>query len=341
MIGSSQPVNSPRNPAYDFLRVAAAFAVVWVHVSTGVVFFNPTLDNLQWWIGDFADAFGRWCVPIFIMLSGALLIPKSRKLLPREFHRSYMPRILWPAVFWSAFYLLFSYGVAKNIDEIGVFLALMGGKPFFHLWYFYLALVLVALTPLLQKLQDQLNWSKIVMVVVVCFVLSTAASAPGFGGGMWMALTVPAYLSYFILGAALVKRPPLTTQQQVYAMIVAIVCGLVIAGGAALLMPRFGSAGWEFMYSYSNIFVAVMGGSIFWAGISLKAHPLFSKLGPYTLGIYAIHPLWVMALGKFEISGFSFGPLIGIPLTTCVVFLLSLGSVFILARIKHLRPVLM
>ena len=341
MIGLSQTVTTPRNTSYDFLRVAAAFAVVWVHVSTGVVFFNPTLDNPQWWVGDFADAFGRWCVPIFIMLSGALLLPKSRKLSPREFLVSYMPRILWPAFFWSTFYLLFSYSVAQNIDEIGFFLALMGGKPFFHLWYFYLAIALYALTPVLQKFYDQLSWRKLVIVAAFCFGLSTVASAPELGGGLFVAFTATAYLSYFLLGAALAERPPLNSIQQFYAVSIAALCGVIIAGCAAALMPHYGSAGWEFMFSYANIFVAVMGVCIFWAGISIKAYPHFSKLGPYTLGIYGIHPLWVMALGNFGISGFSFGPLIGIPLTAVLVFLLSLASVFILAQIKFLRPVLM
>ena len=66
-----------RNINFDFLRVIASIAVVWLHVSSTVVIKNPDVHGLTWWVGSFANAFSRWCVPLFVMVSGALLLSES------------------------------------------------------------------------------------------------------------------------------------------------------------------------------------------------------------------------------------------------------------------------
>jgi surface polysaccharide O-acyltransferase-like enzyme len=54
----------------DALRVLAAVAVVVMHVSATAL---KQSDCFDWWIGNIFVSLSQWGVPIFIMISGALL----------------------------------------------------------------------------------------------------------------------------------------------------------------------------------------------------------------------------------------------------------------------------
>jgi surface polysaccharide O-acyltransferase-like enzyme len=332
-------VKTARNASYDFLRTTAAFAVVVVHVSTGVIFFEPGLDQPHWWLGNFFDASVRWCVPIFIMLSGALQIPKSRRFSSGAFIKSRLTRILWPSIFWSAFYIGFSIWM-NHYQEIGFALAAMGGKPFFHLWYFYLSIGLYLATPIIRIIYDRVSNTALASFVVASFVISTIITAPQIGGGFISILSGFAFLSYYVLGAAIVEKRFVFQLPNFLLIAVLILSWLSLATGAALLMPSYGAAGWEYMFSFSHVVVALMAISIFLLCHHQVQFAASSAIGPYTLGIYAIHPLWILALEHVGISGFSFGAWLGIPLTALIVFLLSIASTRLLCQVPALRLVL-
>src|SRR3546814_13654277 len=59
-------------------------------------------DN-QWWASNFDDSLTRSCVPVFLMISGVLLLGKQETLA--VFFRKRFARILPPLLFWSLFYM--------------------------------------------------------------------------------------------------------------------------------------------------------------------------------------------------------------------------------------------
>src|SRR5216117_2766854 len=61
-------------------RGAAALAVVILHVSAGVVRGVSDVTSAAWWIGNIVDSAMRWCVPVFVMISGALLLDPAKPL---------------------------------------------------------------------------------------------------------------------------------------------------------------------------------------------------------------------------------------------------------------------
>ena len=63
----------------DTLRVIAAIAVIISHVST-IHIENIPYDSTNWHVHNIFEAFSRWCVPIFIMISGALFLNDSKPL---------------------------------------------------------------------------------------------------------------------------------------------------------------------------------------------------------------------------------------------------------------------
>lgn len=61
-----------RTVYFDFLRVLAAFSVVIVHVSA-YKYYEVEVKTWEWQIFNIYNSVFRWTVPIFVMISGALL----------------------------------------------------------------------------------------------------------------------------------------------------------------------------------------------------------------------------------------------------------------------------
>ena len=168
--------------------------------------------------------------------------------------------------------------------------------------------------------------------------MATIANWPLFNG-YYICLTVFAYLSYLALGHLVANAAQLSKRAVLFHFIGAALCWLGLAFGSALLLPHFGSAGWEYMFAFPNVIVALMSYFIFRLVMNVNTKVNFRPLASLSLGIYAIHPLWVVALSKLTITGFTFGPAMGIPLISILVFGLSAGTAFVMSQFKYLRAV--
>lgn len=94
----------------DLVRFIAMYAVVCCH-STDPFNFYPgippdNIDNIKFW-GSFWGSMVRPCVPLFVMITGALLLPiKGETSL---FYKKRIPRVLWPFIIWSILYNIFPW----------------------------------------------------------------------------------------------------------------------------------------------------------------------------------------------------------------------------------------
>lgn len=95
----------------DFLRVFAAFLVVFAHnCDSFIASFDK--DYSTFLTGVFAGSLTRPCVPLFVMMTGVLLLPVTGTGLS-AFYRKRIGRLVKPLVFWSlalplAFWAYFS-----------------------------------------------------------------------------------------------------------------------------------------------------------------------------------------------------------------------------------------
>lgn len=91
----------------DYLRAAATIAVIFIH-STAVWYGRiREIDQISWWIANILNAASRFAVPVFVMISGAVLLGNSMTV--GDFYRKRAFRLVPPIIFWSIFYLLFQY----------------------------------------------------------------------------------------------------------------------------------------------------------------------------------------------------------------------------------------
>lgn len=84
----------------DLLRVLACFFVVFSHCCDG--FVGQFDANRQSFLtGVFSGSLARPCVPLFVMMTGVLLLPVGKEYTLQSFYKKRIGRILTPLVFWS------------------------------------------------------------------------------------------------------------------------------------------------------------------------------------------------------------------------------------------------
>ncbi|MCL4208014.1 acyltransferase family protein [Patescibacteria group bacterium] len=85
----------------DISRILAIFLMVLLHVSAGYVplWFEQSLFG--WTASNLFASLSRICVPLLIMVSGALLLPKMEKVGLWQFYQKRLARLVRPWLFWS------------------------------------------------------------------------------------------------------------------------------------------------------------------------------------------------------------------------------------------------
>src|SRR5689334_4222130 len=148
----------------DYVRVFGTFAVIAQHAAHRTTLFGvPNIHSATWWSILSIEAACRWAVPLFVMLSGALLLDPQRRETPIEFYRKRFWRIGIPLVFWSLFYLLPGIAVdgfsSSALAEGGTKLA--HGRPAYHMYFLFIIAGLYLLTPYLRVVVRDLSGAQL------------------------------------------------------------------------------------------------------------------------------------------------------------------------------------
>ena len=93
-----------RRSDYDLLRVLSMLGVVYLHTAAGALRHpeNPAV----WHFSNLVTALATTAVPLFFMLSGALLLSRPETADPRVIFRRRLPKVLLPLLAWSGIIIL-------------------------------------------------------------------------------------------------------------------------------------------------------------------------------------------------------------------------------------------
>jgi len=343
---SARPVTTdgPRESFWvDHARILAALAVVSVHVASGVLAKEDASGGSNWWAAMLVYSSGRWCVAVFVMLSGYLLLASDHAAAePMErFYRKRASRLLVPLVFWSLFYSgwwIFRQNMT-GVDYVSgdVVARLTGGRPYYHLWYLFMLPGLYVFTPFLQRLlrstsSRELSWLCLATAVPAMLAFANSEfQAPldtsVYGSardGMWIHWFL-LYLPYYLAGAVLGR-----SGTSLRAGPIAVVFGLTIAGtvlGAFQVDRIPGLADVNYFVGYLSITSMPMSVCAFLLIRKLNRPVLPARmtrrLAGLTFGIYLVHPVFLDAVKFAGLGPARFPAALSIPLVVLVVFAAS------------------
>jgi surface polysaccharide O-acyltransferase-like enzyme len=131
----------------NFLRALAIFFVVWLHANAHFLNYLASLNGFNQFLLIFFDSIGRFCVPMFFLISGALLLNKKENFL--KFFQKRLKKIFFPFIFWCIFYFFWSQ---KSLDfNPKIFLSFFH-LPYYHLWFIHATVIVYFLVPFLRQI---------------------------------------------------------------------------------------------------------------------------------------------------------------------------------------------
>lgn len=343
---------------FDRLRVLSILAVILLHTSA---INHGTLNSrsIAWQTLNLYNSISRWCVPVLIMISGALFL--SRKISLKTIYQKNIARLCSAFFVWSLFYnalipvvkAFISPETSVTISEI-IKNVIIGST---HLWFLPMIIGLYMCIPFFQKVtEDEMLMKYFLLLSFVftfcipqlvnlasdfpeIFPLSVISGMEELVERMHMD-TVFGYSFYFILGYFLNRREFSKKQQHI----------LLLSGGAGFLLTILlnGLAAWKTGQPcstyYSNFSINVLFEAV---GIFIfcKYPPyrflvpdqVFSRLSGYSFGAYLVHVAFLRLFPHFGIDTLWIHPLIAVPVIAILVSVLSFFTSFVLNHIPYIK----
>ena len=171
-LSSIKSTNPNRLFYFDILRAAACLCVVMIHVSAQYVL--KEVGSLEFWIGNLFDSMSRAGVPLFVMISGALMLDEDYTFTKEKWFRHIIKMFLF-FVFWSIVYSLVYQICIPFIkdEEINVFSIVRSLlKGHYHLWFVPMIIGLYLMVPLLRLWIKRQNKQYVEYFLILSFIFS-------------------------------------------------------------------------------------------------------------------------------------------------------------------------
>ncbi len=329
-----------RQTYLDVGKVIAIIAVIAIH-TVGTSYAVLTPGSTGWWFANLAYESSFWAVPLFVMASGALVIPRAMTMTPERFLRVRVGRLIIPLLFWVPLYLVFGavFQDGPSTPE-SIARVLATGRPYNHLYFLPLIIGLYLVTPLiapaLRGASRRFVWTAALSALGIG-MLDYLFVAIGIGGiSLNLVTTWIPFLGYFLVGYAIsTSRLSFGRLPSLMLLFVAIVAQDVAAWLATLGDPVF----LAYMGGYISVTTVVLTIAAF---VALRAwvpqmDPIWTArwahLSRLTFGVYLGHLLIAVAIMHFaHIDGTSV-------LLTYVVFAVTVVLSFAAAEIASRVPI--
>lgn len=161
-----------KNLSLDLLRVIAILAVIMIHVSAQFVFASKG-NSSQFIIGNIFDSISRCGVPLFVMISGALMLNEQKEITFKKIFKKILNTLLL-LYLWSFVYT-FTFNIASPIAHgQKIQLSLFFNEFLFghyHLWFLFMIIGLYLITPILRTFVKKENSHIVLYFIILSLIL--------------------------------------------------------------------------------------------------------------------------------------------------------------------------
>jgi len=341
----------------DLIRTFAIVLVIVLHASTETVtVFNQMSPEgvTLWWTTNIYDSLARPAVPLFIMLSGMLLLqPAKLNESLGVFFKKRLNRIALPFVFWGIAYFAWRAFVnGETLTTNSIVQGVLTG-PYNHFWFLYLIVGLYLLTPVLRVLVAYIKRRTFSFLMILWFVGTAIVPLLGLFSDYSLnanVFIITGWLGYFLLGAYFLKtrvRPII-----LYTIMTLGYTWTII--GTYLIVGTIGEHVSQFFYDAASFSMIGASVALFLLLSMVPSHTLEERfprgnrvlrlISQNTIPIYLFHVMVLESLQKgffgFQISLSTMNPVLEIPLITVTTLLICLAVILPLKKIPIVKRLL-
>ena len=158
----------------DLIRTVAIILVILLHAAIEphpIVNIVTQEEVVRWLASNVYNSLARPSVPLFVMLTGVLLLQPSKVDEPLSvFFRKRLRRIGLPVVFWGVTYFAWRFFVnGEALTASSILQGVLTG-PYMHFWYIYVLIGLYLITPVLRVLLAHAGWKILKYFLLIWFV---------------------------------------------------------------------------------------------------------------------------------------------------------------------------
>lgn len=331
------------------LRVFATLTVIMLHCAAGGIYLMGKIPSSWWWICNASNAFGRFAVPVFVMLSGYLLLGKYKNLtefLSKRFSRIFVPFFLWTIIFmlWGNYFGIISAEKTKfEVVDILKKILMGGAGGSGHLWFVYMLLGLYLFSPIISRWITQATSQEIKFFLIMWFIACTVY--PYFEKFLGIKINFEiryfsGYVGYFVLGYFLGNLQINLSQSRVGLMALAVflISWVITFVGIYFSTVSNNKAYESSLFDYLSPSVILMSISAFLTFknlLNVEFLPtLTAQLDKFSYGMYLMHLIPMKTLSRqFQINFKWIHPSIGIATQFILTATICYVVIFILSKI--------
>lgn len=333
---------------FEWARGIAAAMVVLLHVTQGLMAIYPVEAVGQarataWTLTQLVLT--RWAVPVFLMISGALLLNPAKRVGWKDVWRYERRVILVLATFGYLFCLMEQYAGTRQVS-LGLFgvslVNLLSAQSWDHMWYLYALMGIYLLLPMMKAYVSQASREDLRIFLVVLGALTVGVPSLNHALGLDLATLVwlPACVFYFLLGHYAFIYMRLSRR-----LVIACVAGTALGCLAQAAYVAWGDyALW--VRSVDSVFViglALLAFLLFKTYLERPFSPrgLVAKASSYSFGVYVLHPVFLnVAYKVLGIGPWSLPPVALELGMWAAAFFGSVAALWVMRRIPGVRRIL-
>ncbi|PSL48080.1 surface polysaccharide O-acyltransferase-like enzyme [Chitinophaga niastensis] len=322
----------------DIVRITACFMVVIAHCCDAFI-GNLNIPEDAFW-SSFYGSLVRPCVPLFVMLSGCLLLPMRdtpRVFLTKRFSRILIPFLIWSVLYAVLPYLFGEFGVADMWHNF-THIPLNFNSKNEHFWYIYmligLYLYIPIFSPWVQTASRKMKEYFLLIWGITLFLPYVKTYFPQILGECdWNPIGTFYYFTgftgYLLLGNYLQQYPPkLSGVQRIVLCAVLFSVGFLTTFYGFNYTTRVHGVPQELCWGYLTINVVLMtvGMFLLFQPATIKSNTMqkvVADVSVLSFGIFLVHAMIVKSLVHPAINTLAISTGLKIPLVAVVSFVLS------------------
>lgn len=354
----------------DLIRTLAIIGVILLHATNDLSpGYTGTLEITRWLTVDVYQSIARMSVPLFVMLTGALLLqPSKTDESLGSFFKKRLARLALPFFFWGALYYVWLYFTENKAITVNSVVQGYLTSPYLQFWYIYMLAGLYLLTPILRIVVGHADRRTMQYFIILWFVGTSVVPLVGYFTGYNLDANLFAFtgwIGYFLLGTYLleVKLP-----RVVVASLMALGVALAAIGTVYMAYAVGGGTMYYFQeYLSPTMILASVMCFLLLNTIRIPPYKHTSKaqttaasniaptkpsplrrlmhlISINTLPIFLLHLIVLESLLKgylgFAINGAVINSIVGVPLLTALTLLICLAIILPLKKIPYLKQLI-
>jgi surface polysaccharide O-acyltransferase-like enzyme len=342
---------SARLVHYDLLRIISVFFMMMIHVVARSWYAAP-VGSFLWQCINVYDSMARFCVPIFVMISGVFFLDPDKEIKISTVYGKYILRIAVAFLLWSFFYIVQTdiSGILAggSFNVISIVKRIIAGN--YHLWFLYMLAGLYILVPFLKKITESKRLMEYYLLLwfVLSILIPTLKNVPGLAiistvTNKFSIQFAAGYTGYFIAGYYLNKyKLDTRLEWAAYALgAIGTIATLLLTAGLSL--DKGEPVGAYYSYMTPNVMLAAFAIFVFFSQrvskltMSDKLKQRIILLSSCSFGMYLVHDFFNIIFRSLGFTVMAFNPVFSIPLITAAVFFESLCVILVLRKIPLAR----